>query len=161
MKQFFTVFGGWIILQLVHEILVLRRCSMKEVPWKTQNSQINTRSSHPEMFCQKKDVVRNFAKFTEKHFCRSLFFNRVAGWKPETFRSSHCRCSVKQGVLKKVTPTKVFPCELCELFQNTYFVEDLQTAGGCLFNEVASLTTWGSLIVLERDYSTGISLWIF
>ena len=29
----------------------------------------------------------------------------------------------------KLFPTKVFPCEFCELFKNTYFVEDLQTAG--------------------------------
>ena len=31
-----------------------------------------------------KDVLTNFAKFTEKRFCRNLFFNKVAGWKPET-----------------------------------------------------------------------------
>ena len=120
------------------------------------------------MFCQKKDVLRHFAKFTKKKkkkkICRSPFFNKVAGSKPETFRSSHWRCFVKQGVLKKVTPTKVSPCEFCELFKNTYFVEDLQTAGSetperrCLFNKVASLTTSSCLIVLERNCSTGISL---
>ena len=27
----------------------------------------------------KKDVLRNFAKFTGKHLCQSLFFNKVAG----------------------------------------------------------------------------------
>ena len=32
----------------------------------------------PEVFC-KKDVLRNFAKFTGKHLCQSLFFNKVAG----------------------------------------------------------------------------------
>ena len=88
-------------------------------------------------------ILQNSQK---KHFSRSLFFNKVAGWKPETFRSSHWRCSAKQGVLKKVTPTNVFPCEFYELFKNTYFAEDLQPAGsatperGCLFNTVASLT---------------------
>ena len=30
------------------------------------------------MFC-KKGVLRNFAKFTGKHLCQSLFFNKVAG----------------------------------------------------------------------------------
>ena len=29
----------------------------------------------------------------------------------------------------KETPTQVFSCEFCELFKNTYFVEDLWTAG--------------------------------
>ena len=37
---------------------------------------------------------------TAKHSFRSIFFNKVAGWKPEIFRSSHWRCSVKQGVFK-------------------------------------------------------------
>ena len=32
------------------------------------------RSSLPEVFC-KKGVLRNFAKFTGKHLCQSLFFN--------------------------------------------------------------------------------------
>ena len=29
--------------------------------------------------CCKKDVLGNFAKFTEKHLCQFLFFNKVAG----------------------------------------------------------------------------------
>ena len=36
------------------------------------------RSSRPEVFCRK-DVYRNFAKFTGKHLCQSLFFNKIAG----------------------------------------------------------------------------------
>ena len=35
------------------------------------------RSSRPKMFC-KKDVLTNFAKFTGKHLCWSLLFNKVA-----------------------------------------------------------------------------------
>ena len=46
------------------------------------------------------DVLKIFAKFTGEHLCRSLCFNKVAGWKPETVRSSHCRCSVQIGVFK-------------------------------------------------------------
>ena len=41
------------------------------------------RSSHPEVFC-KKGVLRNFAKFTGKHLCHSLFFNKVAGLRTAT-----------------------------------------------------------------------------
>ena len=51
-------------------------------------------------FVKRKDVLKNFAKFTEKNIFQSLFFNKVAGWKRATFRSSHWRCSVKQGALK-------------------------------------------------------------
>ena len=36
------------------------------------------RSSRQEVFC-KKGVLRNFTKFTGKHLCQSLFFNKVAG----------------------------------------------------------------------------------
>ena len=36
------------------------------------------RSSRPEVFC-KKGVLKNVAKFTRKHLCQSLFFNKVAG----------------------------------------------------------------------------------
>ena len=36
------------------------------------------RNSHPEVFC-KKVVLRNFPKFTGKHLCQSLSFNKVAG----------------------------------------------------------------------------------
>ena len=36
-----------------------------------------TRSTRPEVFC-KKGVLRNFAEFTGKHLCQSLFFNKNA-----------------------------------------------------------------------------------
>ena len=51
------------------------------------------RSSHAEVFC-KNGVLRNFAKFTEKHVCQSLFLNEVAGL------------------------AQMFSCEFCE---NTFF----------------------------------------
>ena len=35
------------------------------------------------MFC-KKGVLKNFAKFTGKHRCQSLVFNKVAGLSPAT-----------------------------------------------------------------------------
>ena len=41
----------------------------------------NIRSSRPEVFC-KKDVLRNFAKFTGKHLCQSLFYIKVASLRP-------------------------------------------------------------------------------
>ena len=50
------------------------------------------------------------------------------------------------------------------IFKNTYFLEDLWTAGsvlpvrGSLFNGVASLTVWRPLTILERDCSTRISV---
>ena len=49
-----------------------------------------SRSSRPEVF-RKKNVLMNFAKFTGKHLCQSLFFNKVAGLRPETFFTEHLR----------------------------------------------------------------------
>ena len=49
---------------------------------------------------KRNDDLKNFSKFTEKHLFPSLFFNKGTGWKLETFRSSHWRCSVKQDALK-------------------------------------------------------------
>ena len=36
------------------------------------------------MFCLK-DILKNFAKFTGKHLCQSLFLNKVAGLRPQNF----------------------------------------------------------------------------
>ena len=44
---------------------------------------VKYRSSHQKC-SMKKGVLRNFAKFTEKHLCHSLFFNKVAGLRPAT-----------------------------------------------------------------------------
>ena len=37
----------------------------------------------------KKGVLRNFAKFTGKHLCQSLFFNKFAGLRPSTLSKGH------------------------------------------------------------------------
>ena len=44
----------------------------------TAGFQTQGRSRRPEVFYEK-GVLRNFAKFTGKHLCQSLFFNKVAG----------------------------------------------------------------------------------
>ena len=46
--------------------------------WENQKlSNLFRGSRHPEVF-SKKDVLKTFAKFTGKHLCQSLFFNKVA-----------------------------------------------------------------------------------
>ena len=62
-------------------------------------------SSLHKVFC-KKDVLKNFAKFTGKHLLQSLFFNKVAGLRPAT--------------LLKKTHAQAFSCEFCEVFKNTF-----------------------------------------
>ena len=36
------------------------------------------RGIHPKV-CYKKGTLKNFAKFSRKHLCRGLLFNKVAG----------------------------------------------------------------------------------
>ena len=50
------------------------------------------RSSCPEVFF-KKGVLRNFTKFTDKHLCQSLFFNKVAGFRTPLVVASVLRFS--------------------------------------------------------------------
>ena len=54
------------------------------------------------------------AKFTEKHLCQSLFFNKVAGL--------DCNFS------KKETLAQVFSYEFCEISKNTFFYRTPQVA---------------------------------
>ena len=59
-----------------HRLLVLFSIALQE-------NVSDKRSSRPEVFC-KKDVLRNIAKFTEKHLCQSLFFIKAVGLRPST-----------------------------------------------------------------------------
>ena len=57
----------------------------------------------------KKDVLRNFTKFTGKHLCQSLFFLSFF----YVFFN------------KKETLAQVFSSELCEISKNTFFTEHI------------------------------------
>ena len=53
---------------------------------------LKNRSSHRRCSVRK-SVLRNFAKFTGKHLCQGLFFNKVAGLRPVTLLKKspwHC-----------------------------------------------------------------------
>ena len=72
----------------------------------------SSRSSRPEVFC-KKGVLGNFAKFTGKHLCQSLFFNKVAGLRPATLLKKKLWHTC--NFIKKDTLAQVFSCEFCEI----------------------------------------------
>ena len=69
----------------------------------------------PEVFC-KKDVLRNIPKFTGKHLCQGLCFNKVAGRRPT-------------NLLKKEILAQVFPVNFAKLLR-TPFLQN--TFGGLL-----------------------------
>ena len=72
---------------------------------------IKDRCSQPDVFC-KKGVLENLAKFTGKHPCQSLFFNKVAGLTPET-------------LLKKRTWHRCFPVDFAKFSETPFFIEHL------------------------------------
>ena len=112
------------------------------------------RSSRPEVF-SKKGVLRNFAKFTGKHLCQSLFFNKVAD-----LRSA--------ALLKKRLWHRCFPVNFEKFLRTPFIIEHLrwlllslvdskyqyiqrnrnnliQLPVQTLLQADASLTGWGSL----------------
>ena len=69
------------------------------------------RSSHSEVFCEK-GVLRNFAKFTGKHLCHSLFFNKVTGLRPATLS-------------KKRLWHRCFPVNFAKFLWTLFFIKHL------------------------------------
>ena len=69
-----------------------------------------SRSSHRRCSVRK-GVLKNLAKFTRKHQCQGLFFNRV--------------------FIKKETLAQAFFCEFCEISKNTF---SQNTSGRLLLN---------------------------
>ena len=53
-------------------------CKTKHKPYDTELRLKLCKKQSPDVF-YKKGVLRNFAKFTGKHLCQRLFFNKVAG----------------------------------------------------------------------------------
>ena len=69
------------------------------------------RSSRTEVFC-KKIVLRNFAKFTGKHLCQGLFFNKVAGLTHTT-------------LFKKRLWRRCFPVNFAKFLRAPFIIEHL------------------------------------
>ena len=56
------------------------------------NKTLERTTSRPDVFC-KKDVLKNFAKFTAKHLYWSLFSIKVAGLRPANLLKNRLRHS--------------------------------------------------------------------
>ena len=76
------------------------------------------RSSRPEVFC-KKGVLINFIKFTGKHLCQSLIFNKVAGLRFAT-------------LLKKILWHRCFPVNFVKFLATPFL---LSTSGRLLLKK--------------------------
>ena len=70
------------------------------------------RNTRPEVF-RSKGVLKGLAKFTAKHLCQSLFFNKVANLRPVT-------------LLKKRLWHSCFPVDFAKFLRTSFFTEHLQ-----------------------------------
>ena len=59
----------------------VRKERKSDTGWTNNSDPGHTRFRSSHRRCSvRKAVLRNFAKFTRKHLCQSLFFNKVLGW---------------------------------------------------------------------------------
>ena len=72
------------------------------------------RSSRPEVFC-KKCVLRNFAKFTGRQLCHSLFLNKVAGLRQQELSIAKLK-RLKGLILFRGSEVVVQRCSVKKLF---------------------------------------------
>ena len=89
-----------------------------------------------KVFC-KKDVLGNFTKFTGKHLCQSLFFNKVAGLRSET-------------LLKKRLWQRCFPVNFAKFLKTFISTEHLWTTAS---NVIYFWTLIRIITVQRRKFS--------
>ena len=77
----------------------------------------------------KKGVLRNCAKFTGKHQCKRLCFNKVVGLRPVTI--------LKENLLhrKRISCTGL-SCEFWKISKNAFFAEHLRTIASVFIRNV-------------------------
>ena len=61
----------------------------------------------------RKGVFRNFAKFTGKHLCQSLLFNKIAGLRPAT-------------LFKMRLQHRYFSADIAKILRTAFFMEYLR-----------------------------------
>ena len=103
----------------------------------TLQGKTKSRSSRSEVFC-KRDVVRNFSKFTGGHLCQRLILNPF---------------------VKIESLTQVFLCEFCEqLSKNTIFYRTPQVAASvktCNFTKIRLCHMWVFFCRLSKNFKNG------
>ena len=85
----------------------------------------------------KKGILKNFAKFTGKHLCQSLFFNKVV---EQNF-----------NLFKKETLAQVFSCEFCKFFKSIFFTEYIWTTASEWSMSVPSISSNSNLEMLSSS----------
>ena len=83
-----------------------------------QNQCLPFGTSRPQMFF-KVGVLKSYAIYAGKHLCWSIFLKKFQYFMPTTL---------------KETPAKVFSCEYCKIFKNSFFHRTLPVAASALYH---------------------------
>ena len=102
------------------------------------------RSSRQEVFC-KKGALRNFTKFTGKHLCLILFFNKVPVLRPA-------------NLFKKRLWHRCFPLKSVKLLRTPFFIEHLWWLLLRIFEILFSLSS--VFLLSRRNYINIINIFI-
>ena len=113
------------------------------------------RSSYTEVLCTK-SVLKNFAKFTGKHLCKSLFVNKVAGlelfakivngWKPLTIFTKSSRPAT---LLTKRLLHRCFPVNFAKFLRTSFFYRTPPVAASVFSNLTPCNHLWISRMHTE------------
>ena len=77
------------------------------------------RSSLPEVLC-KKGALRNFAKFTGKHLCQSLFFNKVVSLSLQLYQKRDSDTTQQAFVLMKTSWRRLLSSSSEDVFKTSW-----------------------------------------
>ena len=78
---------------------------------------LQIRNQSPDLFF-KKGMPENFAEFTGKHLCQSLFLNKVPSLRP--------------AILLQKRLAEV--CQICEISKKSFFYRRNPFSSGCFWN---------------------------
>ena len=112
-----------------------------------------SRSSRQEVFC-KKDVLRNFAKFTGKHLCQSFFFNKVAGLRLAALLKKKLWHRCFRVNFAKFLRTSILTEHLCWLlliiYKSIYTFSEYSSCIDLIFTSQSSpVPLWCSMLTLD------------
>ena len=94
-------------------------------------------------------ALTNFAKFTGKHLCQSLFFNKVAGLRPAILlKKKLC------NFIKKETLTQLFSYEFCEICKTILLHRTPLVATSVSDNKLISFFYFFSKILFNSELKT-------
>ena len=99
-----------------------------------------------------KGVFKNFAKFTGKHMCQSLFFNKVVGFRPGTFLKKRLWHKCFLVNFERILRTPFLHNTSGWLLLNMQQIYRTTPTPKCDFNKVTSLT------ILKSHFSIGLLL---